>query len=73
MMQLLIEIFVVGIMTMIVGTLLSYIFMGKERDNFKQWNVIYLTMFLTGAIIHIVCEISGINKYYCKNGYACLN
>ena len=27
--------------------------------------------FALGFITHIVCELSGINKWYCKNGNAC--
>jgi len=32
---------------------------------------VILNLFITGFVIHIICEISGINKYYCKNGNAC--
>lgn len=67
------ELIIVGLMTMIVGLILSYIFMGKERDNFKYWKLIALIMFLVGVIIHILCEITGINKLYCKYGNACKN
>ena len=27
--------------------------------------------FVLGAFFHIMCEISGINKWYCTNGAAC--
>ena len=28
--------------------------------------------FVLGALFHIVCELTGINKQYCKTGRACL-
>lgn len=72
MMQFIIELLIVGIMTMIIGTLISYFLMpSKERNEFKHWNSILFTMFLTGFIVHLSCEIFGVNKYYCKYGYAC--
>jgi len=27
-----------------------------------------ISLFLTGFLVHIFCEYSGINKWYCKNG-----
>ena len=27
---------------------------------------------LTGIIVHLLCEFSGINKYYCRKGRACV-
>jgi uncharacterized membrane protein SpoIIM required for sporulation len=27
--------------------------------------------FVVGALIHLVCEITGLNKMYCSTGYAC--
>ena len=64
-MQLLIEAIVVGIITLVIKTLIDKI-MSKYIPNFAL-------IILTGFIIHILCEFSGINKWYCKNGYACLN
>lgn len=26
---------------------------------------------ITGSIGHIICEITGLNRYYCNNGFAC--
>ncbi len=33
----------------------------------------YISTILIGIIVHLFCEFSGINKYYCKNSYACNN
>tara|TARA_B100001094_G_C18184044_1_gene802633 strand:- start:142 stop:501 length:360 start_codon:yes stop_codon:yes gene_type:complete len=27
--------------------------------------------FLLGFILHIICELTGVNKWYCRNGNAC--
>ena len=65
------EAIVVGILTVIVGTLISSIFKGKVPSKCKDWNKNYVmewSLFLTGAAIHILCENIGMNKWYCKNG-----
>lgn len=65
------ELIVVGIATMVVGLILSYISMGEKSKEFKHWGSVALTFFLTGAIIHAGFETTGWNKWYCTNGYAC--
>ena len=30
-----------------------------------------IKIFLTGVIGHYICEVSGLNRWYCKNGNAC--
>jgi len=78
-MKLLIEALVVGVATVIIGTLVGFI-IGKyfSSSNLpkicKTWNknhIMEICLFLTGFILHILCEFSGINKWYCKNGNAC--
>ena len=64
-MNLLKEGFFVGIITIIVGIIINYFI--KQNNMY----FIILNLFITGFVIHIICEISGINKYYCKNGNAC--
>ena len=73
------EAFVVGIITVIVGNLVGFA-IGKSLNVdlpgvCKDWNKYYtmeISLFLTGFLIHLICEFSGINKWYCKNGFACL-
>ena len=67
----------VGILTVIVGTVLSKIFESNRSvpSSCKNWNKNYVMekcLFLTGFIIHIFCEYAGLNKWYCKHGRACL-
>ena len=77
-MKLLKEAVVVGIATVVIGTLVGFV-MGKLFSMnlpaiCKKWNknnIMEITLFLTGFLLHIICEYTGINKWYCKNGNAC--
>lgn len=78
---LLIEAIVVGIMTVIVGTLAANIIRNYVEDKSelpvvcKSWNKNYAmekSLFLTGFMVHLICQFTGINKWYCSNGLACL-
>ena len=70
--SLFIEAITVGFMVLIGGTILihflSYLF--SVSYNNKHY-VIEISLFLTGFLIHIICEFTGINKWYCKYGNAC--
>ena len=72
------EAFVIGIMTLIVGSLVGYVTGKIAGINLpsicKKWNknhIMEISLFLTGVIIHLVCEFGGLNKWYCSNGNAC--
>lgn len=76
--KLLVEALVVGLLVLVVGIVVSFgvgaLFSVDLPAVCKKWNKNYrmeLCLFLTGFIIHLVCELSGINKWYCKNGNAC--
>ena len=77
-MKLLIEATVVGIATVIIGSIVGFILGKGVSTNLpkicKIWNknhIMELCLFLTGFILHIVCEYLRINKWYCTNGNAC--
>tara|TARA_A100001015_G_C14332974_1_gene460062 strand:- start:47 stop:229 length:183 start_codon:yes stop_codon:yes gene_type:complete len=59
-MQLVFETIIIGILTLIL-----YFFIEKNIKN------MYLRIFILGASIHLFCEFTGINRWYCKNGNAC--
>jgi hypothetical protein len=78
--MLLLEACVVGVLTVIVGSVVGYLLGMLFSNNLpkicKEWNknhIMELSLFITGFIIHILCELSGINGWYCKNGNACRN
>tara|TARA_B100001559_G_C16054624_1_gene418581 strand:+ start:237 stop:476 length:240 start_codon:yes stop_codon:yes gene_type:complete len=78
MLRIALESLVVGVMTVIVGSIVGYLLAKIVSVDLpkicKEWNkfhVMEISLFLTGVIIHLLCEVSGINKWYCKNGAAC--
>lgn len=77
-MQLIFEALIVGILTVIIGTGVFFILESAVKKDTpstsKDPNEKYIkgiSLFLTGVIIHLTCELVGANKWYCKNGYAC--
>lgn len=79
MIKLLKEAIIVGIATVIIGTLVGFIIGRFFSSNLpkicKEWNkhhVMEISLFFTGFLLHIICEFTGINKWYCKNGNACI-
>ena len=75
--RLLVEAGIVGIITVVVGYIVIWIlsnFNKDAKDINKEWNknhIMELVLFLTGICIHLLCEVSGINSWYCENGLAC--
>ena len=70
--QLLIEAIVVGLLTCAVGAVTMY-FVADIHIFHKHLVKILVALFVTGVLIHLGCEFSGLNKWYCKNGHACGN
>jgi len=75
---LLIEAIVVGILTVVFGNFAGFVVSPFLKVNLpvvcSNWNQFYameMSLFLTGFLLHLFCEFSGINKWYCKNGVAC--
>ena len=75
--RLIIEAGAVGIITVVVGYIITWglsHFNSEAKNVNKEWNknhIMELALFLTGVSIHLLCEISGINSWYCENGLAC--
>ena len=63
----------IGLITGIVGILVNLTVRGldKDLDITCPPQKIFLILFLTGALIHTIFEIFGLNKWYCENGTAC--
>ena len=70
-MQLLKEIIAVGFLTLLIGLIVSRVMMGKDAKDFEHWQELGTSYFITGALIHMICEATGINKWYCRGGNAC--
>lgn len=73
-MKILLESTVIGICTVIIGTVISLIiskFMKMDLPSVcKNWNKNYVmewALFLTGFFLHLLFEFVGINRWYCLN------
>ena len=74
-----IEAMFVGIITVIIGHLSRYLLnlyynVEEKVSIYESWNKNYIMekqLYVTGLLIHIICQLSGINHWYCKNGVAC--
>jgi hypothetical protein len=79
-MNLLLETVCIGLAFGIIGLVVSTAFMflpnkdGKKFDlkDYHFWPQVFLSNAVAGAIFHLLCEVFGVNKWYCKNGNACL-
>jgi len=76
--RLLMESVVVGLLVLAVGTVVSFgvgaLFSVDLPAVCRKWNknhIMELCLFLTGFVAHLLCEVTGVNKWYCKNGNAC--
>ena len=73
---LLIEAIFVGILTVFVGILITFIIKNCTNTNVPKNcrnHTMEMNLFITGLCVHLICEMTGINKWYCKNGNACHN
>jgi hypothetical protein len=73
--KLLVEALVIGLAFGVLGLLISTAMMMTDKKfSFKRyhfWGQVFLSYALTGAAFHLLCEASGVNKWYCRNGHAC--
>ena len=62
-----IEAFSVGVLTAIIGYILANIIVFNLADTTH----LLLFLLILGMLIHLLCEATGLNSWYCKNGNAC--
>ena len=43
----------------------------KSSGDWNKYYVMEIALFFTGFCLHLGCEFTGINKWYCKHGNAC--
>ena len=63
--QLILEAIIVGSVVVGIGVVLERLLKRMKYYNF------HLFLFLIGIIAHFGFEYIGLNKFYCKHGYAC--
>ena len=64
--KLIIEAVAVGIGLVVLWYLFNII-----NKKFTNKDNIMITLFIVGALFHLIAEFSGVNKWYCRNGNAC--
>jgi len=69
--SLLTEALVVGVVTAIVGFVISTVMMFLTQKSFSLrsytfWPQVALAMFMTGALIHVLLEVTGVNRKWCQ-------
>lgn len=64
--KLFIEAIVVAIMTVIFGYIIDRLLSQYNNNSYL------VRLAITGFAIHIFCEYTGINKWYCTGGNACI-
>lgn len=69
------EAIIIGFATMILGTIISVLIMYIQPEftisKIDFWPSLFLSNFLIGFILHLLSELVGLNKWYCKYGNAC--
>ena len=73
-MHFLLEAIVVGIITLIVGIIVSKLMeIGRKKEYSEKDYTLQMAggLFITGFVVHILCEAFGFNRWYCKHGDAC--
>jgi hypothetical protein len=63
----------IGILTLIIGRVIFYTGIDKEkREEAEKYNThLNLTLFMIGFLLHFMMEYSGINNWYCNK--KCIN
>ena len=74
--RLLIEAVAVGILLVPLGYLVLYgsVELSKRYKSVNRMDKnikMSLGFFILGMLTHLFCELTGINKWYCKKGIAC--
>jgi hypothetical protein len=71
-MNILTEAGAVGVLTILIGVVLHmvslHVYGPHDLNDMKMFAV---HLFMIGVLAHLICEYTGINKWYCKNGFAC--
>jgi len=60
-----------GLSISIVGFLLSTLLMFYDKNfslkKYHFWKQVLIAFFATGFLYNIIAEVSGLNKWYCRN------
>ena len=62
---LLLESTMVGIITLIIGTIIFDLSINKLNKDMKKPYGMKFAFFITGVILHMLLEVAGFNTWYC--------
>jgi H+/Cl- antiporter ClcA len=69
--NILLEGFIIGLITGIAGFTISTSLMFLEPSfslqKYHFWFRVFLSSFITGFVLHLLLEYTGVNKKYCEN------
>ena len=67
-----------GFLGMFIGTIIGKTLekmygstLPKVCNSWNKYYIMEISLFLTNFIIHIFCELVGLNRWYCLNGSVC--
>lgn len=61
----------VGVMTLIIGVVVHAVSMKLKEHDMNDMTIYAIHLFVIGILVHLICQYTGINKWYCNNGVAC--
>jgi nucleoside recognition membrane protein YjiH len=65
----------VAIIVSVFGTIVTYFMLLWENSSkihsSDHWKNIIISFFITGFLVHLTAEYTGVNQWYCNHGYAC--
>ena len=80
-MQLILEATLVGVISVILGSIIARIvtkllpsnvdMVTWKREGWNDKHQMEITLFVLGFVGHLFCEFVGLNRWYCANGAAC--
>lgn len=70
--KLLIEAIVVGLGLIVVGLSVSAAMKGSRKVDREAWYAMARALFVSGFLFHVLCEVAGVNAWYCNNSAACM-
>ena len=66
------EAIIIGLGTALIGAISFFLLKSISfTADLNQWPTLFGYLFVVGVIIHVICEIAGVNHWYCSNGAAC--
>jgi hypothetical protein len=70
-MNVLYEAVLVGIVVVVCGLFVNFLLKNTMKIEMSKGNLLMLNLFITGSFTHLFFEYLGLNKWYCKHGFAC--